>query len=279
MTAAKTADTPASVRPFRFESYGVLIEICSNDASLVAEAAAIMRSSLLGHVREMPERAMEHRFDLNKTSGGTYILLQDGKRLASGRGRKKFLRLVDSIVSMTVGEFAVDRVFMHAGVVGWKGKAIIIPANSFQGKTTLVAELVRRGGSYYSDEFAIFDKEGRVHPFSRPLALRDRSREKMRIHEMTATELGGTYGVEPIEVGLVLLASYVEGARWSPRLLSPGAGVLEMMPHTLPLRHRPQFTLEVLNKIARRAIIAKSRRGNAEKFAQTLLKFVDKHGN
>jgi hypothetical protein len=31
-----------------------------------------------------------------------------------------------------------------------------------------VAELVRAGATYYSDEFAVLDSRGRVHPFPRP---------------------------------------------------------------------------------------------------------------
>ena len=58
-----------------------------------------------------------------------------------------------------------ERVFVHAGVVGWKGHAIVIPGRSRSGKTTLVAELVKAGAEYYSDEFAVLDAEGRVHPF------------------------------------------------------------------------------------------------------------------
>ena len=264
---------------FRFESYGVKVEITGNDPELVAEASALARRAMLNDVREISIGEVDHRLEVNKTRGGTYIFVQNGRRVASGRSRKKFLQLFDSMLCVAIGEYAHDRVFMHAGVVGWREKAIVIPANSYQGKSTLVSELVKQGASYYSDEFAIFDKDGRVHPYARPISMRSTTGGRLRAYELTPDSVGGTYGVMPIEVGTVLLTKYVPEARWAPKIISPGSGVLEMLPHTMPLRHRPDFTLQVLNKIASHAIIASGPRGSAEGFAKILFNFIDNHGN
>jgi len=48
-----------------------------------------------------------------------------------------------------VAEHAPDYIFVHAGVVAWRGRAIILPGVSFAGKSSLVAELVRAGATYY----------------------------------------------------------------------------------------------------------------------------------
>ena len=63
--------------------------------------------------------------------------------------------------------------FVHAGVVGWRGLAIVIPGRGSTGKSTLVAELVRRGAVYYSDAFAVLDEAGRVHPYRGAIGLGD----------------------------------------------------------------------------------------------------------
>lgn len=81
---------------------------------------------------------------------------------------KEFERDVDSFIAET----STTRFFVHAGVVGWNGKALVIPGRRFTGKTTLVAEFLRVGATYCSDEFAVFDWNGYVHPFSRPLGVR-----------------------------------------------------------------------------------------------------------
>ena len=55
---------------------------------------------------------------------------------------------------------------------GWKGQAVMVPAHSHTGKTTLVAELIQNGAEYYSDEYASLDRSGFVHPFPRDLSIR-----------------------------------------------------------------------------------------------------------
>lgn len=262
--------------PFEFESYGVSVRIESNLQEMVDEAEKTIRVSLLNDIRPTQVEQFDHVFQLNRDKRGTRIMIQNGERISSGGTRKKFFKFFDSIIRVVVAEYAVDRVFLHAGVVGWKGKAIVIPADSFKGKSTLVSELVRNGAEYYSDEFAIFDREGLVHPFARRIGRRT---DDYIPYELTVEDLGGTYGNTPIPVGLVLITEYRANAKWSPKKLSAGNGVLEMIPFTLCLRHQPDFSLEVLNNIASNAIIASSLRGTAENFAKTLLNFVDKHIN
>ena len=267
------------VHSYRFKTYGVRVVVNSNYPDMIEQAAAVAKRSLLGKLREMKSGEGDLVFDLIRSpGGGSFRIFQNGTPLASGRSRKKFFSFFDSVLRAGVGEFNVDRVFIHAGVVGWKGKAILMPADSFQGKSTLVAELVRQGASYYSDDFAIFDEDGLVHPFPRPLSLRSQD-GNFRTYELTPEDLGGGYGNQALPVGLVLFTGYSASARWSPKIISPGAGVLELMKYALPLRRNPDFSLKVLNKIASRAIIASGRRGTAEKFSTTLLKFVDKHVN
>jgi hypothetical protein len=48
-----------------------------------------------------------------------------------------------------------------------------------------------------------------------------------------------------------------------------------MINHTIPMRYKPNFALEVLKRVANRAIFAKTKRGEAEEFAGLLLKFFE----
>jgi hypothetical protein len=76
---------------------------------------------------------------------------------------------------------------VHSGVVAHDGRAILLPGPTHAGKSTLVAELVRLGAPYFSDEYALIDADGRVHPYPRPMLLRDGSGYD---HPRLATELG-----------------------------------------------------------------------------------------
>lgn len=162
-------------------------------------------------------------------------------------------------------------------MVGWKGRAIVLPAKSFSGKTTLTAELVRNGADYYSDEYAVLDERGHVHAFPRKLSMRyfGATREK----DISVEELGGSYGLEPIPVGMVLLTEFEKSAVWEPQFLSAGKGIMEILPHTIPIRSRSEFSLKVLDIVASRAIIVKSARSDAKKFAKSLLAFFENNIN
>ncbi len=270
---------PDNIKPFRFESYGVRVEITSNKQEMIDDAEAVARRALLGRVGPIDGGEVDHLFLLEQKGIQSYRLVQNSDEISRGRSRWKFFKFFDSILRVSIGEYAVDRVFLHAGVVGWNGKAILIPADSFRGKSTLVAELVRSGASYISDEFAVIDKNGLVHPFERPISMRTDD-GKFKVYELTVDDLGGVYQIEPMPIGTILLTEYVpDHQRWSPKVLTPGQGVLEMIPFTLSIRKKTEFAFQVLNIVASRATIISSRRGAVKKFTKTLLNFVDKHVN
>src|SRR5207237_2668254 len=114
----------------------------------------------------------------------------DGEKSTAGESEENFFNFFSSRLRLTVAEFAKSRVFIHAGVVGWKGKAIVIPGKSFHGKTTLTAELVKRGALYYSDEYAVLSEEGMVYPFPKTLSMRGFT-DKYKQVESSVREFGG----------------------------------------------------------------------------------------
>jgi hypothetical protein len=275
--SANQLSIPHSVQPFDFESYGVHVRICGNDTELINDATKVARKSLLENLRKIKGERIDQSFELIRSpKGGSFRMEQNGEYVTWGRSRRKFLKFFDSMIRVAVGEHAVDRVFLHSGVVGWKGKAILIPADSFKGKSTLVTELVRQGASYLSDEFAVLDENGLVYPFARDISRRS---EQYVPFELTVKDLGGTVETVPRPVGFVLLTEYRARAVWRPKILSPGNGLMKILPFALSLNSRPEFSLKVLHNVSTRAIIASGTRGSAELFARTLLNFVDKHVN
>ncbi len=175
-----------------------------------------------------------------------------------------------SELQLYVAEHAKRRVFIHAGVVGWRGQAIVIPGNSMSGKSTLVEALVRAGAEYYSDEYAVLDAAGRVHPFPKPPQRRDP--ETFRQTGFAVESVGGTVGTRPLPVGTVLISQYDPEATWRPRSLSAGRGVLALMAHTVSARHAPERVLPALTQLANHATILKGARGEARQLIATLLK-------
>lgn len=190
------------------------------------------------------------------------LLYADESRIAGTPKLHQAIDAFESDLQLFVAETAPRRVFVHAGVVALRGKAIVIPGRSFSGKTSLVAALVKAGATYYSDEYAVLDERGRVHHYARPLSIRENGHlEKPKKYRVEA--LGGRSGVKPLQVGMVVVSKYQAGARWRPRTLSEGEGALELMANTVSARRQPEAMLEAIRKVVSLAPVLKGTRGEA----------------
>jgi hypothetical protein len=194
--------------------------------------------------------------------------------MVTAEPEKRFWKFFDSLVRILIGEFAKNFVFLHAGAVGWHGKAIILPGNSFYGKTTLVAELVRNGAEYYSDEYAVLDIDGLVHPFPRPLSMRTDG-ESIVETPTPVEEILGRTGEVPLPVGSVLFTQYVPESQQDYEFLTTGQGIVEIIAQTIAIKRNTEFAINVLKKALSSAIIVKSPRPDAGLFARNFLEFVD----
>jgi hypothetical protein len=199
-----------------------------------------------------------------------HLLFGNVVRMGRSFDLESLLQIFESDLQLYVAEAAPGRVFVHAGVVGWRGRAIVIPGRSFSGKSTLVAELVRAGASYYSDEYAVLDSSGRVHAYPRKLALREDGSTYPR--RLSVESLGGLCGVKPLHVGLVVVTKFREGATWRPRALSPGQGMLALLDNTISIQSKPEAAFPVLRQVASDAAILKSARGEARHMVDSILK-------
>jgi hypothetical protein len=98
------------------------------------------------------------------------FLYADAQQLARTLHTEDLYEALEADIDFYLAQEARQTLFVHAGVVAWKGQAIVIPGRSRSGKTTLVKAFLQAGASYYSDEYAVFDGRGRVYPFPRPLS-------------------------------------------------------------------------------------------------------------
>ena len=256
------------------ESYGVTIRIGSNESAAIDAIGEMLPSLLPECHRLIDEVKADHKFFYVWNRSKLDSVYKNGEKVMTRRLREHALDQLNSGIRLTVAEFAVERVFVHAGVVGWKGKALIIPAPSFSGKSALVAELVRRGALYYSDEYAVLDKNGLVSPFPKMLSIRGEIDDYQQI-EYPVKAFGGTAGTEGIPVGMVLITKYKRNAKWRPQVLSSGKGLMEIIRNTVPIQKDPSFSLSVLNKVAKNSSIVKSSRGEVSEFADHILQFFE----
>lgn len=258
---------------FCFESYGVPVRLESNSRAILEQAKLVAKSALLDRIRSIDCDLAEQTFSLLISEDGVCTILQNREEMASSKPDPRFWRFFDSLTRILVAEFSTDMVFVHAGVVGWRGKAIILPGNSHYGKTTLVAELVRNGAEYYSDEYALLDTHGLVHPFERKLFIR--TNEQDDEVELKIEELCGTTARSPAPVGCVLFTKYSEESEPNYQFLSTGQGIVEIIAQTIAIKRNTESAIKILKNAFSSAIILKSPRPDAGEFARDFLDFVD----
>ncbi len=174
------------------------------------------------------------------------LLYSDSRRVARSLNLQQVMQGLESDLQITVALQAKNRLFVHAGVVGWRNRAILIPGRSFSGKSTLVEALVRAGASYYSDEFAVLDAKGRAHPYPRALSLREGDGQARRVE---IQDIGGTVGARP--------------------------PMLALLANTVVARLRPEFALATLKCAIDSVPVLKGSRGEADQAAATILSHLE----
>jgi hypothetical protein len=194
------------------------------------------------------------------------ILYVDSEQFEKSHSLDDIFDILSGDLDMYVAENARRRLFIHAGVVGWRGRAILFPGRSMSGKSALVKKFVDAGADYYSDEYAVLDFRGMVHPYCRPISLR--------------SVLGGpphrTFSApqsaaRPLPIGLIALSCYAPGGKWRPRKLSHGRGVLALLENSMSARRQPQVALSILSRLTAQVPVLKGIRGEAGEMINALL--------
>jgi len=259
---------------FFIESFGVKIGFFATSPEAVSDIRKTLSIHLANTFRECePSETIRSYYYVRHNDGFDSLYTED-ESISQRTISSIVLEGLGSKLRLTIAEFAVRRVFVHSGVVGWKGKAILFPGSSFSGKTTLTAEMARLGADYYSDEYAVVDEQGWVEPFAKMLSVRGVADDHSQV-EYPVESFGGRSGTQTIPVGFVFFSEFEAGAVWNPKELSPGSGLLAMIKNTIPIRHDPSFVLPVLNRVVTNSTAFESKRGDARETALKIIEFVD----
>jgi hypothetical protein len=247
-----------------FESFGVRVAVTADTPEILEQVPALLPPD----AQDCPPSTADVSLEVLGGPDGSYDFLMDGSPVATSIDRGFALVLLEAQLRIHVGLNTPNRIFVHAGVVAHEGRVIVLPGLSMAGKTSLVLALVRAGAVYYSDEFAVLDDNGLVHPYAKPVSIRDRDQIQSD-HEIE--RFGGVTGDEALEVSAVVFTEYRPGAEWDPVELSPGRAALTMFRNTLAAMKRSEQAIRTIKLAVEGAVLLEGARGEASEMAQDLL--------
>jgi hypothetical protein len=135
------------------------------------------------------------------------------------------------------------KLFISATVVGMRGHAVVIPNDRPAGDDVVLKTLLDDGATYYSNQFAVLDAQGRVHAYSGRSAS-------------DTTDAAPPHPRErpPLPIGLIMLRRADRSDGPPARQLTRAQSVLRLLTYTAVSRIRPRFALAMLTRALGQAI-------------------------
>lgn len=247
------------------EAFGVTVAVTADPEHFAAVSDFLPPRAR--PVRRPPERG--HFALVKDTDGGLLRVVCDEKLIAGPLDLRLALGILDAELRIYIALHAPDHVFVHAGVVGIGDRAIVLPGRSFTGKTTLVAALVQAGAEYWSDEYAVLDADGFVHPYPKPLSMR--INDTRETDEQPVESLSGRAGDRPLPVAVIAFTKYRPRAVWGLSARTAGEGAVKLLEHAVAARSRPGQVLAAVCRAATNAVVFEGERGDAGQAVSALL--------
>jgi hypothetical protein len=161
---------------------------------------------------------------------------------------------------------------VHAGAVLLGERVLMLPGSTHAGKSSLVAELLRRGATYFSDEYALIDSEGRVHPYPRPLLLRNGSPEQS---PWLPAECNASTGDTAVPVGWILSLEYLPESTWSVVAICQSEALLILLRNTPHILSESPDMVAVFQRAIASATCYIGRRPDADEAVSRILELID----
>ncbi len=242
------------------ELLGVPVLIACDDAELesrlfscyaLARAGVPDAPATLGAALERHDRAWRVRVD--------------GREARVESDRTAALRALNHELLMAVLERRSELYHVHAAVVEWRGRAVVLPGLSRAGKSTLALALVLEGARFLSDELLAFDPGRAVaRAFPRALKIRDECAgyfpELARSFQGTGEgrfvpfeALGACVACPEAPVGAVVVPRWSGGAPLSLEPLTRGAALLALAEASLNFGTHRARSIDRLEELVRDA--------------------------
>ncbi len=142
-------------------------------ANVAIECADAEAASVIGRILEPlrvdtePDTSIRVRVD---SDGRWTVTAAGGEPVATGSRLAAVLRTLAEVNGLAVASVR-DHLVLHAAAVSGRGGAVVLPAASNSGKSTLATALVSHGLGYLSDEAAALGPDLVCMPYPKSIAL------------------------------------------------------------------------------------------------------------
>lgn len=220
-----------------------------------------------------PEGTVDRVYRIESSDSGRWKLSTDDAAPIELSDSTTLSEHIESDLHHWLATYTRGFLFVHAGCVGWRDRAIVIPGRSYAGKTTLTRALVEAGATYYSDDYAVIDPEGMIWPFARRLYVRPITSDPP--HRLDPVISNWPIGRTPLRAALVAALRYDRELGWTVEEVTRGQGALLLLDNTVAARERPEDSLRMMANAMTGAIGITGTRDDAETSARRLLGMVD----
>jgi hypothetical protein len=261
----------SSARVFGVHAFGcnVRVETCD-------EAHATLERYIFPSLPRVPDAADRPDLFIRVARVADQFQLSVDEVVVASSGQA--ITLVPDVIRV-VDEAVIQRLAtlraVHAGAVLWGERALLLPGMSHAGKSSLVAELLRRGATYFSDEYALIDSEGRVHPYPRPLLLRNGCPEQSPV---LPGEWNASVGDAPAPVGWILALQYLPGCTWSVAPITQSEALLNLLRNTPHVLAESPDMVGIFQHAVAGAACFTGQRSDAAQAADEILQLVGSAG-
>ncbi len=244
--------------------------------SASADASALLRRFLSSWPARLASQAAEPdlRLRIEPVGDEFQLFVNDSLRGSADRPEQLIPEL-----TRTVDDVAIHRLSglwaVHAGVVQWQNRALLLPGGSHAGKSTLVVELLRRGATYFSDEYALFDRDGRVHPYPRPLLVRNGSPMQ---RPFLAEEFGAATGRRPASLGWIAFLTWKPEEAWRVTPIPQSAALIDLLRNTPHILEETPDLIRVFERAIAGAQCFAGSRPDAQSAVDSILALIEDGG-
>jgi hypothetical protein len=220
----------STIHVFRVQAFGCNVQVATTCAEACATLERYVFPSLPKVIGAVDQPDVSVRID--QVADQYQLSVDDATVALCDRAIGLVPDLVRALDDTVIPRLRTLRA-VHAGAVLLRDRALLLPGATHAGKSSLVAELLRRGATYFSDEYALIDAEGRVHPYPRPLLIRNGCPEQFPV---LAGECNASVGSGPAPVGWIFSLEYLPESGWCVEAVPQSEALLNLLrntPHVL----------------------------------------------